>query len=520
MQPATSTTPTSQATVKRPLLLLILDGWGYRQPAPDNAISNANTPNWDQLWAGGAHTLLQTSGLAVGLPEGQMGNSEVGHMNIGAGRVVYQDYTRIDKAIADGDFEKNAVLLEAIDKSANAHLHIMGLLSPGGIHSHEEQFFATIRLAKSRGISKIVVHAFLDGRDTPPRSALASINKLEELLKEIPGARIGSICGRYYAMDRDQRWDRIERTWNMLVNVDAPFSCKTAKDALEAAYERGENDEFVQPSLIEACPPIATGDSVIFINFRADRARQLSQAFVADNFSGFKRNPPRLASFVSMTEYLKGLPTKVAFPPIELHEVFGELIAARGLQQLRAAETEKYAHVTFFFNGGREQAFTGEERKLIPSPKVATYDLQPQMNAPLLEEALVKAISSARYDVIIANVANPDMVGHSGKLSAAIAAVEAVDVLLGGVWQAIQAADGTLLITADHGNVEQMMDQQSGQAHTAHTTNPVPFLYAGYTGKLKTAGSLRDIAPTMLSLLEIETPAVMSGSNLILDQQK
>ncbi len=520
MQPSTNTTLSKQTAVKRPLLLLILDGWGHRQPAPDNAISNANTPNWDRLWAGGAHTLLQTSGLAVGLPEGQMGNSEVGHTNIGAGRIVYQDYTRIDKAIADGDFEKNAVLLEAIDKSTAGHLHIMGLLSPGGIHSHEEQFFATIRLAHARGINKIVVHAFLDGRDTPPRSALASINKLEELLEEIPGAQIGSICGRYYAMDRDQRWDRIERAWNMLVSGDAPFSFNNAADALAAAYERGENDEFVQPSLIQACPPIATGDSIIFINFRADRARQLSQAFLADSFTGFKHSPPELASFVSMTQYIKGLPAKVAFPPLELHQVFGELIAAQGLLQLRAAETEKYAHVTFFFNGGREQAFAGEDRKLIPSPKVATYDLQPQMNAPLLEAALVEAISSAKYDVIIANVANPDMVGHSGKLSAAIAAVEAVDVLLAGVWQAIKAADGTLLITADHGNVEQMSDAHSGQAHTAHTANPVPFLYAGFKGELKTAGSLRDIAPTMLTLLGMETPSVMTGSNLILDQQK
>ncbi len=505
-------------TIKRPLLLLILDGWGYRQPAPDNAISNATTPSWDQMWATGAHTLLQTSGLAVGLPAGQMGNSEVGHMNIGAGRVVYQDYTRIDKAIADGEFEHNSVLCEAIDKSVGKRLHIMGLLSPGGIHSHEDQFFATIKLAQQRGASQIIVHAFLDGRDTPPRSALASINKLEALLKQIPTAQIGSICGRYYAMDRDQRWQRTERAWDMLVNGSAPYTFETAAAGLEAAYSRGENDEFVQPSLISGSPPVSTGDSVIFINFRADRARQLSQAFVAKGFSDFQRQAPALTSFVSMTEYLKGLPAKVAFPAVELDNVFGELLAAAGLTQLRAAETEKYAHVTFFFNGGREQPFVGENRCLIPSPKVTTYDLQPQMNAPLLQAALVEAIESEKYAVIIANVANPDMVGHSGKLDAAIEAVEAVDLLLGAVWQAIQAADGTLLITADHGNVEQMSDPQSGQAHTAHTTNPVPFLYAGFSGELKPEGSLRDIAPTMLGLLGMDTPAEMSGSSLILPQ--
>ena len=515
MQQSISNDPSSPPTAKKPLLLLILDGWGYRQPAPDNAISNANTPNWDRLCAQGALTLLQTSGEAVGLPAGQMGNSEVGHMNIGAGRVVYQDYTRIDKAIKDGDFERNSVLCKAVDKADGNPVHIMGLLSPGGIHSHERQFFATINLAFQRGARQIVVHAFLDGRDTPPRSALESIHKLEQLLKAIPAASIGSICGRYYAMDRDKRWNRTERAWKMLVNGISPYTYSTAEDALNSAYQRGENDEFVQPSLITNSPPITAGDSVIFVNFRADRARQLSQAFVDPDFSGFKRQVPALASFVSMTEYLKDLPTTVAFRPVKLNDVFGELISSQGLRQLRAAETEKYAHVTFFFNGGREQPFPGEERILIPSPQVATYDLQPQMNAPQLEQALIKAIVTARYDVIIANVANPDMVGHSGKLDAAIAAVEAVDLLLGGVGQAIENANGIMLVTADHGNVEQMSDPQSGQAHTAHTSNPVPFLYAGYNGGLKTAGSLRDIAPTMLSLLGMDIPAAMSGTNLI-----
>ncbi|MBE9549475.1 MAG: 2,3-bisphosphoglycerate-independent phosphoglycerate mutase [Proteobacteria bacterium] len=499
----------------RPLMLLILDGWGYREPAVDNAISNARTPNWDRLWKSGSHTLLDTSGLAVGLPQGQMGNSEVGHMNIGAGRIVYQDFTRIDKAIADGDFDSNPALCAAIDKSMGQTVHIMGLLSPGGVHSHEEQMFATIRLAQQRGAKAIVVHAFLDGRDTPPRSALASIKKLEALLAEIPSARIGSLCGRYYAMDRDQRWDRIQRAWDMLVNAEAPFHYDNAEDALAAAYARDESDEFVQPSLIGKNTAVISGDSIIFINFRSDRAREISQAFVDPGFTGFTRQPPKLTSFVSMTEYLDGLPTEIAFPSLKLEKVFGELLEARGLRQLRAAETEKYAHVTFFFNGGREAPFRGEDRKLIPSPQVATYDLRPQMNAPLLQKALVEAIESAQYDVIISNVANPDMVGHSGKLDAAIKAVEAVDVLLGGVSAAMQAAGGALLITADHGNVEQMTDPLTGQAHTAHTTNPVPFLYPGHRQEMRSGGSLRDIAPTMLRLLGLSIPTEMSGHDLL-----
>ncbi len=503
-----------RSTRPKPLMLLILDGWGHREPAADNAISNANIPNWDRLRDSGAHTLLETSGLAVGLPEGQMGNSEVGHMNIGAGRIVFQDFTRIDQAIASGEFATNPALCSAIDKAKEKTVHIMGLLSPGGVHSHEQQMFACIRLAQARGAKKIVIHAFLDGRDTPPRSALDSINKLEALLADIPTAQIGSLCGRYYAMDRDQRWDRVQRAWGMLVNAEAPFHYENASEALAAAYVRTENDEFVQPSLIGSSPAIASGDSVIFINFRADRARELSRAFVEPEFSGFNRQAPKLASFVSMTEYLEGLPTEIAFPSVKLQQVFGEVLEAHGMRQLRAAETEKYAHVTFFFNGGSEAAFKGENRKLIPSPKVATYDLQPEMNAPLLQQALVDAIDSGQYDVIIANVANPDMVGHSGKLDAAIRAVEAVDVLLGAVATAIDAVGGALLITADHGNVEQMSDPLTGQPHTAHTTNPVPLLFPGSSRKLH-SGSLRDLAPTMLGLLGLPTPIEMTGRDLL-----
>jgi len=495
-------------------MLLILDGWGYRKAAPDNAISNANIPNWDRLWKNGAHSLLETSGLAVGLPEGQMGNSEVGHMNIGAGRIVFQDFTRIEQAIASGEFATNPALCTAIDRAKEKTVHIMGLLSPGGVHSHEEQMFSSILLAQSRGAEKIVIHAFLDGRDTPPRSALESIRKLESLIADIPSACIGSLCGRYFAMDRDQRWDRVKRAWDMLVNAQAPFHYDNATDALAAAYARAENDEFVQPSLIGSNPAIVSGDSVIFVNFRADRARELTQAFVDPEFSGFPRTAPKLASFVSMTEYLEGLPTEIAFPSVKLQQVFGEILEAHGMRQLRAAETEKYAHVTFFFNGGSETAFKGEDRKLIPSPKVATYDLQPEMNAPLLQQALVDAIHSDQYDVIIANVANPDMVGHSGKLDAAIRAVEAVDVLLGAVAAAMDSVDGALLITADHGNVEQMTDPLTGQAHTAHTCNPVPLLYPGSNKKLHN-GSLRDLAPTMLTLLGLPIPIEMTGRDLL-----
>ncbi|MEM1412354.1 MAG: 2,3-bisphosphoglycerate-independent phosphoglycerate mutase [Pseudomonadota bacterium] len=502
---------------RKPLVLMILDGWGHRAPGPDNAISLGATPTWDRLWAEAPRSLLQTSGLAVGLPEGQMGNSEVGHMNIGAGRIVYQDYTRISKAVEDGTFFDNAVLCEAIDaaRAQGGTVHLFGLLSPGGVHSHDEHFQATVRLAASRGAGTIRVHGFLDGRDTPPRSAGPSIDAMEAVLAEIDDAAFGTLAGRYWAMDRDERWDRVERAWRALVDGQAEFHAGSASKALADAYARDESDEFVQPVLIGDFDGIQNGDSVVFINFRADRARELTRAFVEPGFDGFARTAPALAAFACMTEYLAGLPVTVAFPPETLPDLLGEVVARAGLSQLRIAETEKYAHVTFFMNGGQETPFEGEERILIPSPKVATYDLQPEMSAPALAERLDAAIRSGAYDLILCNVANPDMVGHTGSLEAATRAVEAVDACLAVVLEALEATGGELLVTADHGNVEQMTDPDSGQAHTAHTTNPVPFVFRGRDVLGIEDGSLRDLAPTLLLLLDLLQPEAMTGRPLL-----
>ena len=509
----------SQATraFPGPLVLMILDGWGYRQDAEDNAISQAETPHMDRLNQLGCHTTIETSGEFVGLPDGQMGNSEVGHMNIGAGRVVYQDFTRISKAVREGDFSSNPALIKAIDASRDnqSTLHVMGLLSPGGVHSHEEHFLAMIRATAAQGVNNIRVHAFLDGRDTPPRSAGPSIRKMQDSLDDIDGAAFGSICGRYYAMDRDQRWDRVEKAWNALVEARATHVADSAIAALESAYEREENDEFVSPTLIGPYSGIDDSDAVIFINFRADRAQEISQAFVQPGFDGFKRQAPKLSAFVTMTQYLEGLPADVAFPPETLTGLFGECLSNNGLRQLRIAETEKYAHVTFFFNGGEETPFDGEKRILIPSPDVATYDLQPEMNSEKLSAQLAQAIRSNQFDVIICNVANPDMVGHTGIMKAAIAAVEAVDRCVGVVMAAVQSSGGEMLVTADHGNVEQMSDHQSGQAHTAHTTNPVPLVYLGREAEALDGGALKDIAPTMLHLLDLKPPAEMTGHSLL-----
>jgi len=506
-------------TTSSPLTLLILDGWGHREAAADNAISIGNTPNWDDLWEQCPHSLLQASGEAVGLPDGQMGNSEVGHMNIGAGRIVYQELTRIEKSIADGEFTTNPALAEALAlaRKSGGCVHVMGLLSAGGVHSHEDHFLATLEVALDAGAEAVAVHAFLDGRDTPPRSAKSSIRRLEDFLAAKEKAQLATISGRYYAMDRDQRWDRLEKAWLAIVEARADQSADSASAALEAAYNRDENDEFVQPTTINGGRRVEDGDVVIFINFRADRARQLTHAFVGPDFSGFQARRPALAAMLTMTQYQEDLPCLVAFPPARLNRLFGEVVAEAGLKQLRIAETEKYAHVTYFFNGGEETVFTGEERLMIPSPKVATYDLQPEMSAPELAEKLVAEIRSGRYRVIIANVANPDMVGHSGKFEAAVKAVEAVDVLLGQVIQATRSAGGQLLVTADHGNVEQMADPKSGQVHTAHTLNPVPLVYLGTRpASMDTEGSLRDIAPTMLELLDLEIPSEMSGKSLII----
>ncbi|MCL5255026.1 MAG: 2,3-bisphosphoglycerate-independent phosphoglycerate mutase [Gammaproteobacteria bacterium] len=505
-------------TRKKTLALLILDGWGSREAAPDNAIAAAHTPNLDRLYQTAPHTLIDGSGMAVGLPDGQMGNSEVGHVNLGAGRVVYQDFTRITKAIDDGEFEQNPVLLTALDKAiaANGRVHVMGLLSPGGVHSHEDHLLAMVKFAKARGAKEVLVHAFLDGRDTPPRSAKASLERFQSEFANLSGARFASLCGRYFAMDRDNRWDRVEKAWRLLTQAQGAFQVDDAVSGLELAYDRDESDEFVQPTWIGEQTPMTDHDAVFFMNFRADRARELTRVFVDAEFDEFDREPkPQLAEFVMLTEYAADIQAPVAFPPESLDNVLGEWLAKHGKTQLRISETEKYAHVTFFFSGGREDTFDGEERVLIPSPKVATYDLQPEMSSVELTDALVEAIESGRFDVIICNYPNGDMVGHTGNFEAAVKACEAVDLAVGRVVDALQRHGGECLITADHGNAEQMNDHQTGQSHTAHTSNLVPFIYVGREAEPVSGGALSDIAPTMLSLLGMETPPEMTGKVLM-----
>lgn len=508
---------------KSPTALIILDGWGHREETQDNAIAQGATPNWDRLWTQAPHTLISASGLDVGLPSGQMGNSEVGHMSLGSGRVVYQNISKIDKAIADGTFDSNNAYVDAIDK-ANANggaVHIFGLLSPGGVHSHEDQILAAIRLAAKRGSKKVYVHAFLDGRDTPPRSAAAPLQKVEDLFRELDCGNIASIIGRYYAMDRDNRWDRIEYAYEMLTQAKSSHTASSAQSALQAAYDRDENDEFVKSTLIcdsqIQAVTIQDGDSILFMNFRSDRARQLTRAFVDKNFDQFKRKlVPQLADFVMTTEYSADIDTTIAFPSESLDNVLGDYLAQQGKTQLRIAETEKYAHVTFFFSGGREALFPGEKRIMIQSPDVATYDLQPEMSAPELTDKLVAAIRSQEYDLIVCNYANGDMVGHTGIFDAAVAAVEALDECIGRVEAALLEVGGQALITADHGNCEQMIDHESGQLHTQHTTELVPLVYVG-ARKLTLApsqGKLADIAPTLLSLMAMDQPEEMSGVNL------
>ncbi len=499
----------------KPFVLIILDGFGNREDTPDNAISRANTPILNQLYQKYAHTLISGSGHDVGLPHGQMGNSEVGHINLGAGRVVYQELTRIDREIETGDFEQNNVILEAIDQARqnNSTVHILGLLSEGGVHSMENHTSALITLLEKQHINKIMLHAFLDGRDTPPKSAETSLNKFDKLLRDKKAGQIASIVGRYYAMDRDNRWDRIEAAYNMLTKGTAEFHAKTAAAGLNEAYVRGETDEFVKPTIIEGGLPIKTGDVVIFMNFRADRARQLTHAFVDNEFFGFSRGPKiQLADFVTLTEYEAGLPVNVAYPPQGLQNVMGEYLSNLGMTQLRIAETEKYAHVTFFFNGGREVPFKGEDRILVPSPKVATYDLQPEMSAPEVTNKLVSAIESGKYNSIICNFANADMVGHTGNFKAAVQAIEVLDTCLGKIITALHKVHGEALITADHGNAEKMQDETTGQAHTAHTTDPVPLIYVGRKAQiLHQDGVLSDVAPTMLSLMGLPIPPEMTG---------
>ena len=502
-----------------PVLLVILDGVGCRDAATDNPVSLARKPNWDRLWQEFAHTTIDASERSVGLPSGQMGNSEVGHLNIGAGRVIYQDFTRIDRAIETGEFATNPVLAEAVATARrnNATLHVLGLVSPGGVHSHERQIAAMVRMAADGGAPRVRVHAFLDGRDTPPRSAGASLATMAAVCAASPVCAIGDIVGRYYAMDRDHRWERVRVAYELIVDGVADYSAPDAQAALAAAYARGENDEFVKPTLIGAPAPMQDGDVVVFMNFRADRAREMTSALTDPAFSGFsRRRVPKLGAFVCLTSYgdaFAHLPA--AFTPQSITHGFGEMVAARGLKQLRIAETEKYAHVTYFFNGGVEAVYPGEDRILVPSPKVATYDLKPEMSAVEVTDKLVAAIASDKYHAIVCNYANGDMVGHTGNVDAARQAIEVLDECIGRVVSAQRARGGEALITADHGNVEMMHDPATGQAHTAHTLNLVPCLYVGRPAQMEIGGALQDIAPTLLAMMGLPQPQEMTGRSLI-----
>lgn len=501
-----------------PVALIILDGWGHSTTIEDNAIANARTPNLDKLTQDYASGFISGSGIDVGLPDGQMGNSEVGHVNIGAGRIVYQDLTRISKAIEENTFAENKVLSTAVDDAQknDKAVHIMGLLSPGGVHSHMDHIEAMIKMAHTRGAKKVYLHAFLDGRDVPPRSAQPVLAHFETLFSTLGCGRIASVIGRYYAMDRDHRWDRVQAAYDLLTQSKAQHHVANAQEAIESAYARDESDEFVQATRIGDAVSIEDGDSVVFMNFRADRAREITHAFIDAQFDGFTRGAyPKLAHYVMLTEYAAALKTACAFPPERLKNTLGEWLAQHEKQQLRISETEKYAHVTFFFNGGLEAQFPGEERILIPSPQVATYDLQPEMNAPALTDKLVDAIHNKDYDLIICNYPNGDMVGHTGNYDAAVKACEAVDESIGRVIEALQAVGGECIITADHGNAEKMRDPNTGQPHTAHTNLPVPFIYMGRAATVRENGRLSDLAPTLLHVLGMEKPSEMTGESLL-----
>lgn len=506
-----------------PVVLLILDGFGYREDITDNAIAQAKKPNWDKLWQQYPHTLINASESFVGLPAGQMGNSEVGHLNIGAGRIVFQEFERINNSIETGEFNRNPVLLEAVNKAKNADkaLHIFGLVSDGGVHSHQDHIYAMIKMAAKQGLSKIYVHAFLDGRDTPPVSAKPYLLALEDQIKKIGVGKIASICGRYYAMDRDKRWERIEPAYTLLTEGKGDFTASTALDGLEAAYARGENDEFVKATAItkpgESPVFVDNGDVIVFMNFRSDRARQMTTCFLDASFEGFKRNKlPKLGGYYTLTMYDKNeVNANAVFPPNDIHNTFGEYIANQGLKQLRIAETEKYPHVTFFFNGGEEKVFEGESRILIPSPKVATYDLQPEMSAFELTDKLEAAILGQEYAAIICNYANCDMVGHTGIMPAAIKAVETLDACIGRLVAAAQSVGAEIIITADHGNVEMMQDVENNQPHTQHTTNLVPLLYIGRDADIAKTGALSDIAPSLLQMMGLPQPTEMTGHSLV-----
>ncbi|HIV34511.1 MAG TPA: 2,3-bisphosphoglycerate-independent phosphoglycerate mutase [Candidatus Blautia intestinigallinarum] len=508
---------------KKPTVLMILDGYGLNDKCEANAVCEGKTPIMDQLMSQCPFVKGAASGMAVGLPEGQMGNSEVGHMNMGAGRVVYQELTRITKEIEDGDFFENEALLTAVKnaKENNSSIHFMGLLSDGGVHSHNTHLYALLELAKREGLQKVYVHCFLDGRDTPPASGKEYIEELQAKMKEIGVGQIGVVSGRYYAMDRDNRWDRVEKAYLALTKGEGVKGTDAAQ-AVQASYDDGKTDEFVLPTVIEKDgKPVTTvqdKDSVVFFNFRPDRAREITRAFCADEFDGFDREKRLDLTYVCFTEYDETIPNKIiAFHKVSITNTFGEFLAAHHMKQARIAETEKYAHVTFFFNGGVEEPNEGEDRILVKSPKVATYDLKPEMSAYEVCDKLVEAIRSLKYDVIIINFANPDMVGHTGVEAAAIKAIEAVDECVGRAVDAIKEVDGQMFICADHGNAEQLVDYETGEPFTAHTTNPVPFILVNadpsYT--LREGGRLADIVPTLIELMGMEQPEEMTGKSLL-----
>jgi len=513
-------------TRPKPVALIILDGWGLAPDADGNAVHRADTPNMDRWVAAYPHTTLRCSGESVGLVKRMMGNSNVGHLNLGAGRVVYQDLARINRALDEGSFQENPVLVEVVRRAAEPGrtLHLMGLLSPGGVHSHQEHLFALLRLAAANGVRDVAVHAFMDGRDVPPKSGLEYVEDLRQAADEAGVGRVATVSGRYYAMDRDRRWDRTEKAFRAVVAGEGK-RVSSVREAVERAYERGESDEFIAPTVVEEAPgrPAAVvkpGDSVLFFNFRPDRARQLTRAFISDDFDGFERPGGRPdVYFAAMTSYDAEFTAPVAFPPEDVRVTLGEVVSRAGLRQLRIAETEKYAHVTYFFSGGEETPFSGEDRVLIPSPKVATYDLQPEMSAPEVATEAVKRVESGVYDLIVLNFANADMVGHTGDFDAARRAVETVDRAAGRVVHAVLEQGGVAVVTADHGNAEQMLDPETGQPHTAHTTGPVPFVVIdprceGGARELPT-GSLADVAPTVLDIMGLKKPAEMTGVSLL-----
>ena len=507
--------------MKKPVALIIMDGFGESNNTVGNAVKEAKTPNLDRIQATYPNTLIKASGLDVGLPDGQMGNSEVGHTNIGAGRIVYQDLTRITKAIEDGDFFTNEILVKAMDNAKEHAVHIMGLLSDGGVHSHIDHLKALIKMAKEKGVEKVYVHAFTDGRDTDPQSGLGYAQEIEQYMSEVGVGKFATVNGRYYAMDRDKRWERVEVAYKAMVYGEGE-TANSASEAIKASYEKGATDEFIVPTVIvengEPVGKISDKDSVIFFNFRPDRAREISRSIVDAEFTGFERADIS-TYFVCLTEYDVTLPNvQIAFGPQSLSNTLGEYLSKLGKTQLRAAETEKYAHVTFFFNGGVEEPNAGEDRELIPSPKVATYDLKPEMSAPELLEKVLEKINEDKYDFIVVNFANPDMVGHTGVMEAAVKAVETVDSCVGKLVDKIVEIGGSAIITADHGNAELMVDPETDKVITAHSVNPVPFIVAGkdFVGKeLLTDGRLSDIAPTLLDMMNLEKPEEMTGHSLI-----